>query len=235
MQPEVDYLKFGSASDLKTPSRMYLVGNGASLKKTNLDLLVGKPSMGVNKIHLIYPSTQWRPTHYVKIDYSPFDGDDWRDEVMPHINNGELCLLWDAFRNGADKYDGNFEYIPDGIGDFENVIYVPRCEHHYLRTAKWHSLCTGLNSIVSMVIWAVELGYEEIVLVGCDGWFTTPQEDHFIENYYKSADQDYQNRNNLNIVMAHEFLKANCPIPILDATVDGKLTQYRKVLLEDVC
>lgn len=185
--------------------------------------------MGVNKIKNLPFSLKY----YVKVDYSPFDGDDWKLEVLPHIKNGEQCLLWDAFREGADPNDGNFEFISNGIGDFYNVKYIPRCEHHYLRTASWHSICTGLNSIVTMMLWAVELGYEEIVLVGCDGLFTTPDKDHFIEDYYKSWDTDYANRNNININMAHDMISENCPVTIYDATVNGYLTQYKKVQLED--
>jgi hypothetical protein len=210
-----------------------LVGNGSSLKKTNLDLLTDKPSMAVNKIHLIYPKTTWRPSHYLKVDYSAFDGDDWKQEVLPHVVRGEKVLLWDAFRAGASKGDGNYEYIYDGIGDHPNVTYIPRCSHHYLRLGAWHDICTGLNSILTMTIWAVQLGYKEIVLVGCDGLFTTPDKDHFIEGYYKSWDSDYTNRNNININMVHEVISRECPIPIYDATVDGNLTCYPKVKLED--
>jgi hypothetical protein len=212
---------------------MFIVGNGVSLKKTDIDLLIGHDSMALNKIHKIYGTTKWRPTHYVKVDYSGFDPDNWKEEVLHHVNNGEHCLLWDAFRSGADPYDGNYEFIFDGIGDFENVRYIPRCEHHYLRTAEWHNICTGLNSIVTMFIWAVELGYKEIVLVGCDGLFTTPAQDHFVEDYYNAVDGDYTNRNNINIKKAHDMLSVSCPVPIYDATMGGHLTQYPKVRLED--
>src|SRR5690242_9816479 len=112
-QPMVEFSTSGS----EDRSRIFLVGNGSSLKKTNLDLLIGKPSMAVNKIHKIYDRTQWRPSHYVKVDLSVFEPVDWKAEVMQHINNGEQCLLWDAFRSGADWKDGNFEFVYDGIGD----------------------------------------------------------------------------------------------------------------------
>jgi hypothetical protein len=217
------------------PSRIFLVGNGASLKNTNLDLLIGQPSMAVNKIHKLYPRTRWRPTHYLKVDFSAFDPDDWKGEILTHVRGGEQCLLWDAFRAGADPHDGNYEFIPDGIGDFPNVRYIPRCDHHYEFKGAWHSICTGLNSILTMAIWAVELGYQEIVLVGCDGKFTTPPEDHFTADYYKAWDADYARRNNANIRSAHDIIARHCPVPVLDATVNGHLTQYKKVRLEDVC
>ena len=216
-------------------NRMFIVGNGSSLKQTNLDLLIGKPSMAVNKIYLHYPKTNWRPTHYVKVDVSVFEPLDWRSEVFPHIENNEQCLLWDAFHSGAAKDDGNYEFIPDGIGDIRNVTYIPRCQHHYLKTADWHDYCTGLNSIVTMVNWAVILGYKEIVLVGCDGQYSNPKKDHFSPKYYKSVDPDYVKRNNDCVKAAHDMLKEKCPVPIWDATVNGHLTQYPKVILEEIC
>jgi hypothetical protein len=215
-------------------SRIFLVGNGASLKKTNLDLLAGLPSMAVNKIHKIYKKTKWRPTHFVKVDYSTFDPDDWKEEVLQHVTNGEQCLLWDAFHSGADKNDGNYEFIPDGIGDIRNVTYIPRCQHHYYLTADWHDYCTGMNSIVTMANWAYLLGFKEIVLVGCDGKFTDPKKDHFTPSYYRRVDGEYAKRNNNLIQKAHDLLAAKCPIPIWDATVDGQLTQHKKVILEEL-
>src|SRR5690348_846457 len=190
--------------------------------------------MAVNKIHRIYGQTKWRPTHYVKVDFSAFDPDDWYAEILQHVRNGEQCLLWDAFRAGADPYDGNFEYIFYGIGDFSNVRYIPRCGHHYLLQGAWHHICTGLNSILTMVVWAVELGYTEIVLVGCDGKFTTPAEDHFDPGYYKAIDGEYAKRNNDCVRRAHEVIAADCPVRIYDATVNGSLDFYPKVRLEEI-
>lgn len=215
-----------------SPSRIFLLGNGSSLNKTPLHLLQGKNVMGVNKIHKL--ELPFSLTHYVKVDYSAFDPDDWKSEILHHIKNNEQCLLWDAFRAGAEEGDGNREFIYDGIGDFFNARYIPRCEHHYLLTGEWHNLCTGLNSILTMAIWAVELGFEEIVLVGCDGKYTTPGEDHFTEDYYKVVDPDYASRNNVNIQAAHKIIKEHCPVPVYDATVGGSLTMYDKIRLEDL-
>lgn len=215
-------------------SRIFLVGNGASLKRTPLDLLKFEFSMAVNKIHMIYPHTVWRPTHYMKVDYSAFAGDNWKEEVMPHILRGEQCLLWDAFRAGADKYDGNYEYIPDGIGDFDNVTYIPRCNHHYLATGDWHEICTGCNSILTMMIWAVQLGFEKIYLVGCDGEYSTPDKDHFDDKYYEKWDETYAARNNKMTRLAHDIAKGKCPVPVINCTVGGSLDMWPREKLEDV-
>ena len=47
-------------------ARAFIVGNGPSLRNTNLDKLIGEVSFGCNNVHLIYKQTKWRPTHYIR-------------------------------------------------------------------------------------------------------------------------------------------------------------------------
>jgi hypothetical protein len=44
---------------------MLIVGNGPSLLQTPLDALIGVPSIGMNKIDLLFPKTGWRPDYIV--------------------------------------------------------------------------------------------------------------------------------------------------------------------------
>lgn len=193
--------------------------------------------MAVNRIHKIYDKTSWRPTHYVKTDFSTFDGGEWRSEVMQHIERGEKCLLWDYLRDGPPERSAFREYISDGLGELSNVTYVPRCEVHTNRIPQsWHlpEICTSPNSISVMAQWAVLLGYTEIYLVGCDGQFSTPDKDHFDTNYYAAVDDDYERRNNEMVLGAHRLIKESCPVPVYNATVGGVLEMYPRVKLEDV-
>lgn len=205
----------------------WLVGNGPSLNQTPLAGWIGNDySIGVNKIAGFFNKTSWRPTHYLKIDYSPFDGGRWQDEVMPFVESGIPCLLWDVFRDGVKDKDEPFgDLIPEGIGDFQNVTWVSRCEHHgippgHIESAqKWHEpFCTAYNSISVMAQWAVKLGATEIRLVGCDKKFTNGKDDHFMP-YYESVDAGYVDRNNSHVRAAHELIKNSCSVPVLDFTL----------------
>lgn len=167
--------------------------------------------MGVNKIGALF-----MPDYYVKIDYSEFDGQGWKEEVMPMVDSGIPCLLWDWFDVDAP-----------------NVTKIKRCEHHNApdghkrSTTGWHEpFCTAYNSISVMAQWAVKLGFGEIVLAGCDGHFTNGVDDHFMP-YYNRVDLQYVERNNRNVKAAHELIKTSCPIPVYDATINGYLNYPR--------
>lgn len=206
-------------------SRIFILGNGSSLNKTPLRLLENEKTMGVNKIGKIFS-----PSYYVKIDYSQFDGDNWKDEVLPMLDRP--CLLWDVFRDGVQEYGKPFyDSIPEGIGEQINATWVSRCEHHGNKgyQGRWHEpFCTANNSIVTMVQWAEKLGYDEIYLVGCDGEFTDGVTDHFMP-YYKSVDSGYAERNNSCINNAHKIIKESCSAPIYNATIGGSIEVYPRV------
>jgi hypothetical protein len=191
-----------------------LIGNGKSLQQTPLEKC--RPAIGVNKIGDIF-----QPDYYVKVDYTEFAGDDWRDEVMPMVNRGIPCLLWDWFGVQAP-----------------NVRSIPRCEHHPIPDGHkncatlWHDpFCTAYNSISIMAQWAVKLGATEIVLVGCDLDFTNGMDDHFAP-YYRKVDSQYTERNNRNALAAHALIKASCPVPVYNATIGGSLEIWPRVDLE---
>jgi hypothetical protein len=170
--------------------------------------------MGVNKIGALFI-----PDYYVKVDRSEWPGEDWKTEVLPMVERGIPCLLWDWFGISAS-----------------NVTNVPRCVHHNIPdghkncATQWHKpICTAYNSISIMVQWAVQLGFTEIVLVGCDLNFTNGRDDHFNINtgYYQKVDAQYQERNERFTRAAHDLIRLNCPVPIYDATINGVLNYPR--------
>lgn len=190
--------------------------------------------MGVNKIGSLF-----QPDYYVKIDFSPFDGrDQWKREVLPMVERGIPCLLWDVFRDGVSNPVAAFgDWIPEGIGDQPNVTWVQRCEHHSIPdghkncATAWHDpFCTAYNSISIMAQWAVRLGFNEIVLVGCDLNFTNGKDDHFMD-YYTKVDSQYVERNNRNTLAAHRLIQASCPVPVYNATIGGVLELYPRIEL----
>jgi hypothetical protein len=213
-------------------SRIFILGNGASLKDTPLELLKNEVTMGVNKIASIFD-----PTYYVKIDYSAWEKDHWMYEVFPQVVAGKPCLLWDVFRDGVQKDGAPFsDNIPKGIGDYPNVTWVSRCKHHGRKgyDGIWHDpFCTAWNSMVPMAQWAERLGFDKIYLVGCDGVFTDGITDHFMP-YYDEVDLNYVSRNNECVQKAHEMIARSCKAEVYNATIGGIIENYPRVDLKEV-
>lgn len=226
------------AGNISTPPhRIYLIGNGTSLKQTPKHLLTDKITMGCNKVG------NWMiPSYYVKVDMSVFDGENtWREEIVPMVERGIPCLLWERFRDGiTNPADGFHQWISNGIGDHPNVTWVERCKHHHYppnhkdASRAWHEpFCTAYNSISVMTQWAVRLGYKEIVLIGCDLNFTNGIDDHFMK-YYNRVDDNYVERNESHARAAHELIKKCCPVPVCNATIGGALEAYPRVDIHEM-
>lgn len=202
-------------------NRMFLVGNGASLNDTPLHLLNGEDSFGMNRIHLLYNKTPWRPTHYFCIDVA--DGDTRYKEYVLRNQQAKL-FLWDAWKN------------QDLPGD---ITWITRCaKHHFYasdnfdkRVQSWHlpEICTAISSMSVMMQLAVLMGKEVIYLLGCDLW--DGKVNHFSNDYV--ADEDVERRNRDTLYM-HEVAKQSCPIPIVNCTVGGRVDTYPRERLEDV-
>lgn len=53
----------------KKGERCFIIGNGPSLKATDLDRLMDEDCFAANQLYRIYPQTNWRPTYYTVVDW----------------------------------------------------------------------------------------------------------------------------------------------------------------------
>lgn len=175
----------------------------------------------MNKVHLLYPKTDWRASHFFCMDVA--DGDmAWKEYVA--ANAGAKMFLWDAWKD-------------EGLQG--NITWVPRCvpDHFYAsdnldkRVQSWHlpKVCTAFGSMSVMLQLSILMGYEEIYLLGCDMW--SGDVNHFDPFYTDGEDVDRRNRDNLYL---HQIAKSSCPVPIINCTVGGNLEIYERRKLEDV-
>jgi hypothetical protein len=215
--------------------RCFVVGNGPSLTKTNLDLLVGQPSFACNDIHLIYPYTTWRPTFYVRSERfaEGVKEDVWLPSVEETLKAGAECHLSGYYQNHVPKLKGV-------------VTELKHCTHHTKNfddidcPTEWHLpwLCQfGGSLIVAMQI-ALLKGFTEIVLVGCDLNYRDGKPSHFDNDYEHGMEQPafYANKNNLWAHMCgiNYHARRNLPYNVINATVGGDLHLYPRKKLEDV-
>lgn len=189
--------------------RHWILGNGASLNRTPLELLAGEITWGMNAIHLL----PFKPTHYFCMDVNERDKN-WQEAVRANLDCERVFLRSD--------WGGMFQ---------GNITWLDICKRHHWyaadnyrrRAESWHlpELCTAFGSMNVVMQLAVLNGATEICLVGCD--LFDGQADHFSDRY--PAFVDWQSRNEIEQYI-HAVCKRSSPVPIYNCTIGGMLEAY---------
>jgi hypothetical protein len=210
--------------------RHWIIANGSSLNHTPLDLLKDEITWGMNRIHLHYSKTSWRPTYYLMVDWNQQNPHNyWKECIQAHWNTKKF--LWEGFRDGHPYFD------LEPIGEVPNTTWIPRCKkHHYYmannwkRAESWHfpTICTAFSGIGAMMQLAVLEGATELYIVGADLYVPDYRQNFFTENY--TDDQRPRDElDNVNMTQVHTVAKRSSPIPIYNATVGGMLEVHPRV------
>lgn len=164
-----------------------IVGNGPSLKTTDLEALAGLPSIASNKINLLYDTTSWRPTLYTIADpllLFKLSSQYYHDfgQVITPDTTYYLCkaenkvpfryLYTKVYDRWKAALDGPAHPIDDGIMDGSTI--------------------TTCN--IQIALW---LGATTIYLIGCDHFYDKDREgriahtdaaNHFHPDYRKPGE-----------------------------------------------
>lgn len=202
----------------------FIIGNGPSLNGFMLDSIRGYPAFACNNIHLIYPQCQWRPTHYVRVEWFPEGADInlWYRSVMMHLAEGMTCYLSGYYRDNAQE-----------IRHFKNYHTISNCGHNEIDPGEWHlpRMCTFGGSVMIAMQAAINEGYENLVLLGCDLF-----PGHFHKEYTKGIEQYLADDDKQNGILwrAHEIAHNYLGDRVINATPGGKLNMYRCIDLEEL-
>lgn len=216
--------------------RHWIVANGRSLLETPLHLLKKEITWGMNRVHLMYDKTPWRPSRYLMVDYNQQNPHNyWKECIKAHWNTPKY--LWDGFRDG-DKLFPDLE----PIGEVPGTKWIKRCKkHHYYmadnwkRAESWHlpEICTAFSGIGAVIQLAVQEGATEIYIVGADLYDPDYKKNFFVEDY--TSDQRPRDvLDNTNMTQVHMVAKRSSPVPIYNCTIGGKLEVYERRNMMDV-
>ena len=227
------YLLFGSKK-LKSYKNKYkgetilVVANGPSLKITPLDKF-RIPSVGMNKIDLLFDKTKWRPNFIVCINglVTLQNKKIFKKLAIPVILDIKSFFL------GAISKNISY-FLPNYKTDFSNNFTK--------------NVGTSGTVTYSAIQFAYYLGAKKIILVGLDhsfkGYsnnkvkskiekFKGDDDNHFDPNYFKNkkwAIPDLEG-SEIGYKKALTFLNEN-NIEIYDATINGKLNIFPKITIE---
>ena len=159
----------------KHEGQRVFLGNGPSLEACDLELIKNEISFGFNKIHLIFPQTEWRPTYYFIQDLY----------VLAQCK--ESLLDWKPYGlTVTDKYSprlpGAYRYIEHAIKSLDTLYFRPDPVRGF------YSFGTVVYTAIQM---AVFMGIKEMYLVGIDCDYRTPEQ---YRSYETPKDRIYKSR-----------------------------------------
>jgi len=214
--------------DLHQGKRCFIIGNGPSLKQTDLKKLRDEFTFGMNRIYLMFPELGFHTTYYVAINHL----------VVRQCAEDILKLPMIKFLPWSSRRDIR-EPTPDTV--FLDHI-CGHNKHNFtpdLRKPFW----SGATVTYVALQLAFHMGFEQVILVGVDhsyyhtgtpGKAVISQGDdpnHFSPSYFGRGFEwelpDLPTSEQAYRLARQAYEKAGRQI--LDATIAGKLTTFEKV------
>lgn len=210
--------------------RCFIIGNGPSLKQTDLSRLCDEFTFGMNRIYLMFPELGFTTTYYLSINSLVIEqcAEDIRALSIPKF------LSWRSHHL--------IQPVPD-LAFLHTTYSGPK----FARDARGRLWEGATVTYVAMQL-AFYMGFETVILIGVDHNFTTKGKpnttvtsqgddpDHFHANYFGKGfrwqlpDLDTSER---AYGMARQVYE-QAGRQILDATIGGKLTVFPKVSYESL-
>ncbi len=227
---ELNQSKFNNIIDLKNRyhgKRCFIIGNGPSLKKTDLRLLKDEFTIGTNRIYLNYDNMGFDPTFYCSVNPNVIEQFGHEIDQLSTVK----FLRWDSQKHLKNMWSTFFMKSLDHTGfNFNKDI----------ETLEWYE--GGTVTYCAMQV-AYYLGFSTVILIGVDHFFqeagepnklvTAQTEDpnHFHPGYFgKGIKWQYPDleRSEQAYRIAKKAFEEDGRV-ILDATVGGHLQVFPKV------
>lgn len=227
-ETKFNYCELLKYKDKYNGKRCFILGNGPSLKLTDLRLLKNDVVFGLNRIYLLHNTSPFRLDFHVCVNELVLE------QFSKEISDLKIpkFLNWNSRKRFA-RNDPNtlFVNLSFGIFDFfQKDITKPMC-------------AGGTVTYIALQL-AYYMGFSEVVLVGVDHNFVdkgipnktetrkTEQDlNHFDPNYFPKGVRwqlpDLQ-RSEMAYCLAREAYNKSGR-EILDATINGKCPVFRKV------
>ncbi len=204
--------------------RCFIIGNGPSLRKTDLSLLKNEVTFGMNRIYLLPENLSHIPTYYVAVNSLVIE------QCASDIERLE-CPVFLNWRNRCGiRFGSNVNFLHE--------VNYP-CFSPDVRTGVW----TGATVTYVAIQLAYYMGFREVYLLGVDHFFQTqgkahevvvsPGKDpnHFDDNYFGKGFR-WQLPDLATSELAYKMALqkyGTAGRSILDATIGGKLHVFPKV------
>jgi hypothetical protein len=220
--------RLAALKDVHKGQRAFIIGNGPSLKQTDLTKLKKEFTFGMNRIYLLFPELGFSSTYFCSIN----------DLVIEQFNDDILALPMPKFLAWRSHRHFNPQLPINQLPTFVYTTYTGPRFAHDVRGRVWEG-ATVTNLALQL---AFHMGFEKVILIGVDHNFTSKGEankivisqgddpNHVSPNYFGKGirwqlpDLD---TSEIGYALARDaYQKAGREV--LDATVGGKLTIFPK-------
>mgnify|MGYP000592660892 FL=1 len=206
--------------------RCFIIGNGPSLKQTDLTRLQGEYTFGLNRIYLLFPELGFHTTYFVSIN----------DLVIEQCAEEIAALPMPKFIAWhANRY---FQRLPPETVFLYTTYTGPRFAYDMTRRI-WEG-ATVTNVALQLAFY---MGFQQVILIGVDHNFASKGEanktvvsdgadpNHFDPRYFGKGFRwqlpDLETSEIGYRLARQAYEKAGREV--LDATIGGKLTIFPKV------
>ena len=209
-----------------------IVGNGPSLNKTELER-INMPSLGMNKINLLFDKTDWRPDAVVCVNGLVIR----QNSEFFNSTNIPLILPVKALYLGIKKRP--------------NIIFVKFSKYDIFKSDISKTIGEGSTVTYTCMQIAAFSNVKSINIVGVDHTFNNNKssrnraneieilegddQNHFDPNYFKNMSWGIPDLDSSEIQYAQAlkyFTKKN--IPVTDYTIEGKCNVFKKRPIEEI-
>jgi len=208
--------------------RCFIIGNGPSLRQTDLTKLRGEYTFGMNRIYILFPELGFTTTYFLSIN----------DLVIEQSAGEILALPMPKFLTWRSR-----RFFPSNLQPSTlNFLYTTYTGPNFARNAAGR-LWEGATVTYVALQLAFHMGFSQVVLIGVDHNFVTRGDanktvtsqgddpNHFAPNYFGKGfrwqlpDLETSERAYRMAKAAYEADRRQ----VLDATVGGRLTVFQKV------
>lgn len=217
--------------DIHAGESCFIIGTGPSLEKSDVEMLEGYHTIGVNTLYKLYTQTDWRSDYYCIIDPKTY-GNVKEDLKINNVN--KIFIAQNRIREILDE-----SYIPFNLecSSFYKIMN-PECfgKINFSEDAE-KVVYDGASVVYAAIQIAVYMGFKKIYLLGVDCNYDTSILHNESLSYSKDYKYDWTKQTGLTMIEGFKSAKEyadNHGISIYNATRGGMLEVFPRVKLEDV-
>lgn len=218
--------------------RCFIIGNGPSLTREDLGLLVNEKTFAFNRIYQMYQYTDWRPTYYMVIDSSIVQK--LNQEKEKNLNAKYIFLVNRKLTHKYKNQNAHQIFLKGVAPVHKNRLVVKKLSDD---VSQYFSITQSV--IINAFELAFYMGFKEIYLLGVDHSFAVEIdangkkhinrniESHFKEDNDKSLYFGYKDALTREFEICKQYADQH-GVKVVNVTRGGKLEVFERDTLEKV-